>query len=88
MAERRRSTAVKRTSDGNVPAASLSELVAHLRKNRTILREEWARRITAALNERQRLARDLHDTVSQALFSANIIAESLPRQWQRDPKKH
>jgi rsbT co-antagonist protein RsbR len=48
MAERRRSSAVKQNSDGSVPAASLSELVAHLRKNRTILREEWARRITAA----------------------------------------
>lgn len=31
-----------------VPAASLSELVAHLRENRTQLREEWARRITEA----------------------------------------
>jgi rsbT co-antagonist protein RsbR len=29
-----------------VPTASLSELVAHLRQNRTQLREEWARRIT------------------------------------------
>jgi rsbT co-antagonist protein RsbR len=29
-------------------AALLRELVAHLRQNRTILREEWARRITAA----------------------------------------
>jgi PAS domain S-box-containing protein len=33
----------------------------------------------AALNERQRLARDLHDAVSQTLFSASLIAESLPR---------
>jgi rsbT co-antagonist protein RsbR len=30
------------------PEASLSELVAHLRENRTHLREEWARRITVA----------------------------------------
>jgi PAS domain S-box-containing protein len=33
----------------------------------------------AALEERQRLARDLHDAVSQTLFSASVIAESLPR---------
>lgn len=33
----------------------------------------------ATLNERQRLARDLHDAVSQTLFSASVIAESLPR---------
>ena len=31
----------------------------------------------AALEERQRLARDLHDAVSQALFSASITAEVL-----------
>ncbi|NLX08753.1 MAG: PAS domain S-box protein [Chloroflexi bacterium] len=41
----------------------------------------------AVLEERQRLARDLHDSVSQALFSASIIAESLPRLWQRDATK-
>lgn len=33
----------------------------------------------AALEERQRLAQDLHDAVSQTLFSASVIAESLPR---------
>ncbi len=33
----------------------------------------------AALNERQRLANDLHDAVSQTLFSASIIAETLFR---------
>ncbi len=40
----------------------------------------------AAMEERQRLARDLHDAVSQTLFSANIIAEALPRIWDRDPE--
>ena len=38
----------------------------------------------AALEERQRLARDLHDAVSQTLFSASLIAEVLPRLWERD----
>jgi PAS domain S-box-containing protein len=32
----------------------------------------------AALEERQRLARDLHDAVSQTLFSASVVAETLP----------
>ena len=34
----------------------------------------------AAQGERQRLARDLHDAVSQTLFSARLIAETLVRQ--------
>jgi len=41
----------------------------------------------AAFEERQRLARDLHDAVSQTLFSATTIAEALPRQWDRAPEK-
>ena len=38
----------------------------------------------AALEERQRLARNLHDAVNQSLFSAGLIAEVLPRLWDRD----
>jgi ligand-binding sensor domain-containing protein/signal transduction histidine kinase len=39
----------------------------------------------AALEERQRLARDLHDAVTQTLFSTSLIAEVLPRIWEQDP---
>jgi signal transduction histidine kinase len=39
----------------------------------------------ATMEERQRLARDLHDAVSQTLFSASLIAEVLPRLWERNP---
>jgi two-component system nitrate/nitrite sensor histidine kinase NarX len=39
----------------------------------------------AALQERQRLAQNLHDAVNQSLFSAGLIAEVLPRLWKRDP---
>lgn len=38
----------------------------------------------AVLEERQRLARNLHDAVNQSLFSAGLIAEVLPRLWDRD----
>jgi signal transduction histidine kinase len=41
-------------------------------------------REAAALEERQRLARDLHDAVTQTLFSASLIAEVLPILWKRD----
>ncbi len=37
----------------------------------------------AVVEERQRLARDLHDAVSQTLFSASLIAEALPELWQK-----
>ena len=40
---------------------------------------------TAVQEDRQRLARELHDAVSQNLFSASVIAETLPRLWERDP---
>jgi PAS domain S-box-containing protein len=40
----------------------------------------------AILKERQRLAHDLHDAVSQTLFSASVIAEALPRLWDRNPE--
>jgi PAS domain S-box-containing protein len=38
----------------------------------------------AILQERQRLARNLHDAVNQSLFSAGLIAESLPGLWEQD----
>ena len=41
-------------------------------------------RTLAALQERQRLAQNLHDAVNQSLFSAGLIAEVLPRLWERD----
>jgi nitrate/nitrite-specific signal transduction histidine kinase len=42
---------------------------------------------SAATMERNRLARDLHDAVSQTLFSASLIAEVLPRIYERDPQQ-
>ena len=36
------------------------------------------------IEERQRLAQNLHDAVNQSLFSAGLIAEVLPRLWERD----
>jgi signal transduction histidine kinase len=38
----------------------------------------------AVLQERNRLARELHDAVTQTLFSASLIAEALPALWERD----
>ncbi|MBN1401555.1 MAG: HAMP domain-containing protein [Anaerolineae bacterium] len=38
----------------------------------------------AAAAERNRLARELHDSVTQTLFSANLIAGVLPLLWEAD----
>lgn len=42
---------------------------------------------TAVTAERNRIARDLHDSVTQTLFSASLIAEVLPRLWDRNPEE-
>ena len=41
----------------------------------------------AALEERQRLARELHDSVTQSLFSMTMIAGALPRILERDKEQ-
>jgi len=38
----------------------------------------------AVAMERNRIARELHDSVTQTIFSANLIAEVLPTIWDRD----
>jgi signal transduction histidine kinase len=47
---------------------------------------EWVEQAAAAA-ERERLARDLHDAVTQTLFSASVIAEALPRIWDVNPEE-
>jgi len=37
--------------------------------------------------ERTRLARELHDAVTQTLFSASLIADVLPRIWKRNQEE-
>jgi len=46
----------------------------------------WQIRETVAAEERSRLARDLHDSVTQVLFSASLVAEVLPQRLRRDPE--
>jgi two-component system NarL family sensor kinase len=47
---------------------------------------EGARR-AAVLEERQRLARDLHDSVTQMVASIHLISQSLEPAWRRDPQE-
>ncbi len=40
----------------------------------------------AALEERQRLARDLHDSVNQTLWTASMLSDVIPALWEQDPE--
>ena len=44
-------------------------------------------REAAVMRERARLARDLHDSVTQVLSSISMISQSLVSAWQRDAKE-
>lgn len=41
----------------------------------------------ATLEERNRLAHELHDAVSQTLWSASLLADVMPALWDKDPEK-
>lgn len=53
--------------------------------HRAQLTEQLA--LHAATRERQRLARDLHDSVKQLLFASSAIAQSLPRLWEKSGER-
>lgn len=61
---------------------TLEEKVAQ----RTLEATEYAA-MNARLEERNRISRDLHDAVSQTLFSANLIAGTLSNLIEKDPKQ-
>ena len=44
-------------------------------------------RQVAIFEERQRIARDLHDSVTQLLFSMTLIAQTAGPAWKRDPEE-
>jgi PAS domain S-box-containing protein len=54
----------------------------HQKLAEQVYAEELKERVT--FEERNRLARDLHDAVSQTLFSTSLIAEVLPTLWERN----
>ena len=64
-------------SGGVVRAAELS---VRLQQKESELR-------TAVADERHRIAGDLHDSVTQTLFSTAAIAEALPAVWDRHPEE-
>jgi nitrate/nitrite-specific signal transduction histidine kinase len=62
--------------------SSIGKQVGVAMENARLYEEAEQAAITA---ERHRLARDLHDAVTQTLFSANLMADVIPRIWKRNP---
>ena len=60
------------------------DLIQAVKLQEQLLESERLRKIAVEV-ERNRLARDLHDSVSQTLFTVATIAQALPRVWQRNP---
>jgi len=55
------------------------------KKNEELLVEQVKEQ--SAVEERSRLARDLHDAVSQTLFTSSLMAEVLPKIWKRSEEE-
>ena len=77
---------VERDADGNVVAVVgyLQDVTERREAERQLRAAEAAR---AAALERERIARDLHDAVTQNLYSANLLLDVLPAVLERDADK-
>lgn len=65
-------------------AAQLAIAIDH-RSQQTLLQQRGQQ--LAVLQERQRLARELHDSVTQLIFSTTLIAQSITPAWKRNPEE-
>jgi signal transduction histidine kinase len=63
---------------------ALKLLAAHAASALENARRYGQARELAASQERTRLARELHDSVTQTLFSASLLTEALPAVWNRN----
>jgi signal transduction histidine kinase len=70
-------------SDDDISLATAFAGQAALAIENARLREQAGQ--AAAIEERQRLARELHDAVTQTLFSASLISEVIPDLWDTNP---
>ncbi len=70
------------TQDDIDLAVSFCDQTALAIENARLREQAQEEAVTA---ERNRLARELHDSVTQTIFSASLIAEVLPTIWTRDP---
>jgi signal transduction histidine kinase/ligand-binding sensor domain-containing protein len=60
------------------------EVEQRMQVEKALQQSELDRAVAA---ERSRLSRELHDAVTQTLFSASLIAQALPITWERDQEE-
>ncbi len=63
----------------------LEEVIARVESQLALYQLHQQAEKLAAIRERERLARDLHDAVSQTLFTASVVAETLLFQHKERP---
>ncbi len=68
------------------PKTEKAKLTVADESGAAVLREQWAQQIqeAAAQAERNRLARELHDSIKQQLFSINVNAATVQARWEND----
>jgi signal transduction histidine kinase len=64
-----------------ITATLLASVIDHRRQ--ALLFADQGRQL-AVLDERRRLARELHDSVTQSLFSISLLSQALPSLWELD----
>ncbi len=69
---------------GSIPVLTGSSEVASLSTSLNKLITDLTQ---ATMAERNRIARELHDSVTQTLFSTSMVADVLPKVWEADPAK-
>lgn len=73
---------IRHGEGGSIPVLTGTAEVASLS---TSLNGLIADLTTATVAERNRIARELHDSVTQTLFSTSMLADVLPKVWEADP---
>ena len=70
--------------DDRGEVTSIAVFAVDITEQKRLREQEMA---SAAAKERNRLARDLHDAVTQTIYSATLIAEVLPIVWERNAEE-
>lgn len=70
--------------DQDVLLAVVDDVSMQVLAEQALKEKDEAAAITA---ERERLARDLHDSVTQSLYTSSLMAEALPEVWETHPEE-